>query len=123
MQLFGNSFVYVNGEFTSLQHKQVNSRGGYVTHTKLLAIVEKTTRKDDNGKMLFKLFNLIINAMVIDLKSGKCDLVKDRQLMWTTMRNLKMWFENWKVDLVEISFTEEDEDGNVSIKNYKLKDI
>ena len=77
-----------------------------MTHTKLLAIVGKTMIKDDNGKMLFKLFNLIINDMVIDLKSGKCDLVKERQLMWTTMRNLRMWFENWKVDLVEISFTE-----------------
>ena len=43
--------------------------------------------------------------------------------MWTTMRNLKMWFEKWKVDLMDISFTEEDEDRNVSIKNYKPKDI
>ena len=61
MKFFGNSFVYINGEFTSLQHKKFNGRGGYVTCKKLAAIVEKTMRKDDNGKTLFKLFNRIIN--------------------------------------------------------------
>ena len=58
--------------------------------------------------MYFKLSNQILNAMAIDLKYGKCDSVKERRLIWNTMRNLKMWFENLKVDFVELFLTEED---------------
>ena len=43
--------------------------------------------------------------------------------MRTTLRSLKMWSENRKVDLVELGFTEEDGDVTVSIQNEKLKDI
>ena len=74
-------------------------------------------RKYDNGKLSFKIFGRILNAMSIYTKAGKCDSVEERRLMWTTLRNLKMWFENWKVDLVEIGFTVGDEDGTVRIRN------
>ena len=39
------------------------------------------------------------------------------------MRNLKMWFENLKVDLVELFLTEEDQDGTNNIRNDKLEEI
>ena len=41
---------------TYIRIKKVNGRGGDVTHTKLEAIVDKATRKDNNVKLLFKLF-------------------------------------------------------------------
>ena len=34
-----------------------------------------------------------------------------------------MWFEKWKVGLVDIGFTEKDEDRTVGIRNEKLKYI
>ena len=64
-----------------------------MTRTKLAAIVDKAMRKDKNGKLLFKIFDKIINATAIELKAGKYNSDKERRLMWTTLINLKMWFE------------------------------
>ena len=105
---------------TYIRIKQVNGRGGCVTCTKLADTVDKATRKDDNGKLSFKLFDQILNTTASDLKAGKCDSVEKRRLMWTTLINLKMWFENWKVDSVKLGLTKEDGDRTVSIRNDKL---
>ena len=44
-----------------------------MTRTKLAAIVDKAMRKDKNRKLLFKIFDKIINATAIELKAGKCN--------------------------------------------------
>ena len=112
-----------SGLETYTQIKKINGRDGDLTRLKLLAIVDKTMGNDPTETLSYKLINRIMRATDIDLKSGKCDSVEERRVLWTTFCNIKTWFENWKVDFVEIGFTEEYEDGSIRIWEEKLKDI
>ena len=70
--------------------------------------MEKTMGKDHIATLSYKLLNRILRATEINLKPGRCDSVKEWQVMWTTFHKLKMWFKKWMVDLVELGFTKED---------------
>ena len=102
---------------------KINVIGGDLTRRKLTAIVDKTMGKDPTTKLLYNILNHILRVTYIDLKAGRCDSVEERRVLWKTFFNLKIWFENWKVDLVELGFTEEDENGSIRIWEDKLKDI
>jgi hypothetical protein len=57
------------------------------------------------------------------MKAAKINNVEDRWVQWTTYKNLKMWFENWGKDLVEIGFAHRDKHGEVVIPNDQLHQI
>ena len=57
------------------------------------------------------------------MKAAKVNNVEDRRVQWTTHKNLKLWFENWGKDLVELGFAHLDEHGDVIIPDDQLHRI
>ncbi len=54
------------------------------------------------------------------MKAAKVNNVEDRRVQWTTHKNLKLWFDNWGKDLVELGFAHLDEHGEVIIPDDQL---
>ena len=48
----------------------------------------------------------LLNATAVDLLSTKCQSAEHRRIQWTTYHNIKTWFDNWEVALVELGFAE-----------------
>ncbi|KAL7546421.1 hypothetical protein ACHAWF_015054 [Thalassiosira exigua] len=77
----------------------------------------------------FCLFNRLIHETAIDLHAAKAKSGEERRIRWTTYNNLKMWFENWERDLLELGFAKvaighpDHEDGEVYIPSDQMKNI
>ena len=46
----------------------------------------------------------LLKATAVDIYADKSVPVEDRRIRWTTYTNLKMWFNNWSRDLIELGF-------------------
>ena len=57
------------------------------------------------------------------MNSAKHNNCEDRRIQWTTYKNLRMWFDNWGKDLVELGFVHHDAEGNVIIPPNQLSRI
>ena len=56
----------------------------------------------------------------------KCQValtMEDRRLKWTIYSNLKVWFDRWKQDLIELKLGSEDREGNLVMPNNQLARI
>lgn len=89
---------------------QINGRGGNSTRTILAAKINSVMGKDPSGKMSYKLLDRVLSATAISLLATKGNNVEDRRIIWTTYTNLKMWFENWTANLLELGFAKDEED-------------
>ena len=49
--------------------------------------------------------------------------MEDRRSKWTTYSNLNLWFDRWKLDLIELGFGTEDRDGSLLIPEDQLTQI
>ena len=47
----------------------------------------------------------------------------DHRILWTTYKNLRSWFHNCMVDLVELGFATRENDGSVEITDEQLNRI
>jgi len=83
---------------------QINGNGGENTRSKLKAKVNGAVGKDET-KLDFKLLDRIFKETAINLLCDKMNSVEQRRILWTTYKNLKMWFENWEHDLEDLGFT------------------
>jgi len=55
------------------------------------------------------------------VQAGKLHSQEARRIQWTTYSNLKMWFDNWGRDLVELGFAIKlNDDGDVHIPDAQL---
>ncbi len=62
-----------------------------------------------------KFYYRIVRDTAMDMKAAKINNVEDRRVQWTTHKNLKLWFENWGKDMVELGFAHHNEHGKVII--------
>ena len=70
--------------------------------------------------------NTVERALVeiaLNTDNSTAERAEERRIRWTTYRNLKMWFDNWKIDLEPLVFTYVDEHGETQIKEDKYGDI
>jgi len=77
---------------------------------------EESTRRD-------KLLVRILDNTDLNLSAGIQESVEDRRLRWTTYSNLKLWFDSWAEDIVDLGFGYIDADGNIEIPIDQLARI
>ena len=65
----------------------------------------------------------LMNKSAIDLFADKCQNAEVRRIQWTTYKNLKIWFENWSTDLLELGFATETMTGEHFIEESQLSRI
>ena len=99
---------------------QVNSCGHENTRRVLLAKVNAAMGFEASSN---KLYYRVIRDTATDMKAVKVNNVEDRRVQWTTHKNLKLWFENWGKDLVELGFAHHDKHGKVIIPDDQLHRI
>ena len=51
-----------------------------------------------------QLANRVLKDMDIYMMATKCYTVKECRIIWKTYKNIKLWFENWQVNLKELGF-------------------
>ncbi len=102
---------------------QINHSGGASDRKHLAQLINEVVKREKRGPLSYKLIDRVLNHVAINLLAGKYNAIEEQRLRWKTYCNLKMWFENWKKELIELGFTNVDEHGNVSIKSKKMKDI
>ena len=109
------SFVVIN---------QLNGNGGNNTKKILASKVNAVMNQAGNNSQLsFKLLNRIITATAININASKVHSVEARRILWTTYKNLKVWFENWEKDLLDLGFALKDEEGNTYVPDEQLYNI
>ena len=79
--------------------------------------------KKGTHQLNFKLLDRIIKETAINLLAEKCNDVEQRRILWTSYKNLKLWFENWERELEELGFTDRDDDGVHYIPEEQLGNI
>ncbi|KAL7532024.1 hypothetical protein ACHAWF_009676 [Thalassiosira exigua] len=108
--------------------QQLNARGGVEnSRRKMMMRVNAVVGKEDS--VSFSLFNRLLKETAVDFFSGKSKNGEERRILWTTYHNLKMWFENWEQDLLQLGFAKvakdhpDWDDGTVYIPKEQLKNI
>ena len=102
--------------------QQINGRANENTRKRLAGKVNAVLRGDETV-LDMNVLNRILIETALDLKATQLSVVEERRIRWTTYRNLKVWFANWKIDLEELGFAERDENGNVLIPTEQLQRI
>jgi len=70
-----------------------------------------------------RLLQRILGCTDVMLSAGVQNIVEDRRIRWTTYSNLKLWFDSWGEDIVELGFGYHDADGKVVISDDQLARI
>ena len=79
---------------------------------------------EENDKQLsFKLLDQILRETAINLSSAKMNSQEERQILWTTLANLKMWFANWEKGCLELGFAKKDASGATIFPKEQLHNI
>ena len=55
----------------------------------------------------------------MDKSIAKHNNCEDHRIQWTTYKKLRMWFDNWGKDLVELGFAYCDANGKVIIESQQ----
>ena len=93
------------------------------TEKKKLAMRVNACMGDDLAKNVnTSLMRRLLQETAVDLLCGKTQTAEDRRIKWTTYTNIKMWFDNWARDLLELGFAEK-VDGIIVIPQEQLKNI
>jgi hypothetical protein len=104
---------------TYVRINEINSRDGELTLTKLAAKVNDTMGHNYRDKLL----NCVLTSTAKDLDASKMEYCEDQQIRWTTFKNISMWFDNWKMNLLDLGFAVMGNDGKVTIPNRQLHNI
>ena len=65
----------------------------------------------------------VLKLTTVSLDATYAVKVEERRNNWLTYTNLKLWFDNWKICLVEYGFASQDEDGNLVFTEAQLRRI
>ena len=100
---------------------QINGRGGDITRNKLAFKLNKLMNMESPKS--FMLLNRLLKETAVDLLAARLNSVEDRRILWTTHRNLRLWFDNWTRDLEELGFAKRNEKAEVYIPDEQLGNI
>ena len=67
-----------------------------------------------------RLYIRILEQTTIEFGVHVQEMVEDRRIRWTTYANLRLWFETWGEDLVELGFAHKDDDDKIIITHEQL---
>ena len=103
------------GAFESyVEIQQLNCSDSKTNQRKeLSALVNKVVGGD---RTTDKLYNRLLRASAMDITASVDQAVKERRVRWTTYHNLKMWFDTWQHELLDLGFATVDVDGG----NYNI---
>ena len=77
---------------------------------------------EDNSQSMC-LLRRLIDDTAVSLLADTNKTAEDRRILWTTFANIKMWFDNWERDLIELGFASVDSDGKTFIPKEQLSNI
>ena len=100
--------------------QQINA-GGHENTRKILS--RKLNILVGNESKNNKLYYRVLKDTAIDMNTAKHNNCEDRRIQWTTYKNLRMWFDNWGKDLVDLGFAHQDDEGNIIIATSQLSRI
>ena len=84
-----------NAVLTNTKINQLNGMGSEGTRKKIQSKIDAVLG-DDAGKYSFQFVDRVLNVIAAELLAGKGNDVEQRRIIWTTFKNLKMWFEVWE---------------------------
>ena len=102
---------------------QANGHGLALRRKTLVHRVNNTVATLSSERTSDKLFIRLLKRGNIDLSSKVHETIEDRRHRWTTYSNLKLWFENWGKDLVQLGFAQQDENEKCIISDDQLSRI
>ena len=101
---------------------QINGKGGELNRRRLRDRVNRVLGKDSIN-LSYKMLDRILAETAVELHSSKVNGVEERRILWTTYNNLKMWFGNWKIDLLNLGFATQTDEGDIIICDDQLRRI
>ena len=97
-------YKLVAGAFTSYVGIQ-QANGEKVTRKDLIHQVNDVVKVVSLGSAHSpKLLDRLLPTTATNLQGGYEKKAEDRRIRWTTYSNLKLWFDNWKRELLELGF-------------------
>ena len=111
----------INAVETFVVINQLNGRGGRMTKRVLSAKIKAVL--GDAVYCSSRMLGRVMQETTIDLMADVVHTAEQRRIQWTTYNNIKMWFENWENDLVELGFAFRDEKGDVIIPKEQMRRI
>ena len=70
-----------------------------------------------------KLLDRVLRETAINLTGCYEKKAEDRRVRWTTYANLRLWFDNWKREVIELGFAKESAEGEVIFPQDQLERI
>ena len=101
---------------------QLNGKEQETERKKLAMRVNACMGNDLAKHVNTSLMRRLLQETAVDLLCDKTQTAEDRRIKWTTYTNIKMWFDNWARDLLELGFAKK-VDGMIVIKQDQLKNI
>ena len=101
---------------------QLNGKEQETERKKLAMQVNACIGGDLAKNVNTSLMKKLLQETDVDLLYGKTQTAEDRRIKWTTYTHIKMWFDNWARDLLELGFAKK-VDGIIVITQDQLKNI
>jgi hypothetical protein len=68
------------------------------------SLVHKVIFGENDGGGDWRVLFRRVQTNTANLRQQKARSAEDRQICWTTHKNISMWFDNWEHDIVELGF-------------------
>ena len=108
---------------TYVKINQLNGKGGEATKKFLGQRMKMCLKKGKMSTIPYHTVERVLGEIALNMSNTGADKVEERRIRWTTYRNLKMWFDNWRIELQPLGFTYIDDAGEVQIKPEKYGDL
>jgi len=116
--------ILVNATESYIRINQGNGKGAAIERKQLVQTVNNVAAPLFDVPMYSnRLLQRILDNTDVMLSAGVQNIVEDRRIRWTTYSNLKLWFDSWGEDIVELGFGYHDADGKVVISDDQLARI
>jgi hypothetical protein len=116
-----STFLILCNAFES--YLRICQLNGKVNERKVLSAKIKLVMEKDKKSLSQQLLERVLRECAIDLLAGKVNAVEQRRIMWTSYKNLRMWFNNWFKDIEDLGFARRDNAGNLVIPEEQLSRI
>ena len=115
---FNSSHIKIDFD-SYIEIKKINFKCSECDHNHLQATINNCMEGYKNGPI--KLVTQLMNVNATNLAAGRLITPEQRRRMWTTYRNIKIFFDNWETDLVHLGFAICGIKGKIFISKEQLK--
>lgn len=108
---------------TYVKIQQLNRRGRETTKKLMGQRMKMCLKKGKMSSILYHTVGRELTEIALDLNNTVAEKAEEQRICWTAYRNLKMWFDNWMVELDPLGFTYVDKDGEVQTREDKYDNL